>query len=91
MQQKKFFGGNYGETDHIKYLEFIVNYNQITQLANISCRIIGTYGGTGLCIDYQDTVVRNLSGSFLIVEGHTGGLNNFHIIKSLSLQKYYEQ
>jgi len=91
LQQKKFFGGSYGGTDHIKYLEFIVNYDQITQLAQISCRIIGTYGGTGLCIDYQDTVVRNLSGSFLIVGAFTGALNNFHIIKSLSLQKYYEQ
>ena len=90
LQQKKFFGGNYGGTDHIKYLEFIVDYNPITQLAKIIVRMIGSYGGIGLIIDYQDSVVRDLSGNFAVAAGVTGGLNNFHIIKCLSLQKYYE-
>ena len=90
LQQKNFLSLDYGGTPHVKYLKIVVNYNEITQLARITGRIVGNYGGGGLCFDYQDTVVRNLSGQFLIAGGFTGALNNYHIIKSLALSKFYE-
>ena len=74
---------------YIKKIKFIIDYNPTTDTSVIHCNIIGSNSGTGVCIQFTDTVQRNLTGQYVLVGAKTGSSTNYHEIHYLSVRKFY--
>ena len=90
LKYERFTSVDYGGADHVKNAEIKLYYDPITDFTRIVVTLVGTYGGSGLAIDYQDNVSRNLTGTYCIVGAKTGGFNNYHTLKDISISNLYE-
>jgi len=77
----------FGGLSHKKILEINLEYDRITQFMTIKASFIGAYGGTGTFLNYKDSNIRNLAGTYFLMGGKTGGLNNWHIVTYASIEK----
>ncbi len=76
-------------TQFMKKIKFVIDYNPATNTSTIFCNIIGSNSGTGVCVQFTDSVQRNLSGTFVIAAARTGGSNNYHELHYLGVRKFY--
>jgi len=74
----------------IKQVRIVIDYNPLTNLSRIFAELKGAGFGVGVCIDYNDTVARNLTGQYVFACGYTFGQNNFHEVHHLAIRKFYE-
>lgn len=76
-------------TQFMKKIKFVIDYNHATNTSTIFCNIIGSNSGTGVCVQFTDSVQRDLSGTFVIAAARTGGSNNYHQLHYLGIRKFY--
>jgi hypothetical protein len=73
-----------------RQIRIIIDYNPFTDRSRIFVELKGTGFGCGVCIDYNDTVARNLTGQYVFACGYTGGFNNIHELHHMAIRKFYE-
>lgn len=76
-------------TQFMKKIKFVIDYNPATNTSTIFCNIVGSNSGTGVCVQFTDSVQRDLSGTFVIAAARTGGSNNYHQLHYLGIRKFY--
>ena len=79
-----------GAADYVRQIEFIFAYNYNSTLMYIEVSIKTAQGGNGMVFTYQDTVTRNLSGTYCIIGGLNTVANNYHIIKYFDIEPYFD-
>jgi hypothetical protein len=84
------FVGLDSSANDIKQIRIVIDYNPLTNLSRIFAELKGAGFGVGVCIDYNDTVPRNLTGQYVFACGYTVGQNNFHELHHLAIRKFYE-
>jgi len=84
------FVGLDSSANDIKQIRIVIDYNPLTNLSRIFAELKGAGFGVGVCIDYNDTVTRNLTGQYVFACGYTVGQNNFHELHHLAIRKFYE-
>jgi hypothetical protein len=89
LQTTPFAGLDSSATD-CKQIRIVIDYNPFTDRSRIFAEIKGAGLGVGVCIDYNDTVARNLTGQYVFACAFTGGSNNIHELHNLAIRKFYE-